>query len=92
MRSVISRFILDDVDSPGAGTVEQVIIEIDQFADNHNGGDIAFGADRMLYIGLGDGGGGGDPNETGQDTTKPPRLDAAYRRHWHRRRLRYPGR
>lgn len=69
MRSVISRFILDDVTSPGAGTVEEVIIEIDQFADNHNGGDIAFGADRSLYIGLGDGGGGGDPNETGQDTT-----------------------
>jgi uncharacterized repeat protein (TIGR03806 family) len=69
MRSVISRFILDDVAAPGAGTVEEIIIEIDQFADNHNGGDIAFGADRLLYIGLGDGGGGGDPNETGQDTT-----------------------
>jgi uncharacterized repeat protein (TIGR03806 family) len=69
MRSVISRFILDDVASPGAGTVEEVIIEVDQFASNHNGGDIDFGADRMLYIGLGDGGGGGDPQETGQDTT-----------------------
>ena len=69
MRSVISRFILDDVLSPGAGTVEQFVIVVDQFADNHNGGDIAFGADDLLYIGLGDGGGGGDPRETGQDTT-----------------------
>lgn len=69
MRSVVSRFVLDNIVTPGAGTSEQVIIEIDQFADNHNGGDIAFGADRLLYIGLGDGGGGGDPNETGQDTT-----------------------
>ena len=68
-RSVISRFILDDVASPGAGTVEEVVIEIDQFATNHNGGDIAFGADRLLYIGLGDGGGANDPRETGQDTT-----------------------
>jgi uncharacterized repeat protein (TIGR03806 family) len=68
MRSHISRFILDDVSSPGVGTVEQVIIVVDQFADNHNGGDIAFGADRLLYIGLGDGGGGGDPRETGQNT------------------------
>jgi len=71
MRSVISRFILDDIASPsapGAGTVEEVILEVDQFASNHNGGDIAFGPGRLLYIGFGDGGGGGDPQETGQDT------------------------
>jgi len=70
MRSIISRFVLDDVQSPGNGTVEQVILEVDQFASNHNGGDIAFGSDDLLYIGLGDGGGGGDPQETGQDTTR----------------------
>jgi len=73
MRSVISRFILDDIadpSDPGFGTVEEVIIVVDQFASNHNGGDIAFGDDRMLYIGLGDGGGGGDPQNTGQDTTR----------------------
>jgi len=70
MRTVISRFVLDDIFSPGAGTIEQVIIEIDQDFDNHNGGDIAFGvnSDRSLYIGLGDGGSGGDPNERAQDT------------------------
>jgi uncharacterized repeat protein (TIGR03806 family) len=70
MRSVISRFILDNVTSPGGGTVEQVILELDQEADNHNGGDIAFGADGFLYIGFGDGGGSGDSNDRAQDTTR----------------------
>ena len=68
MRSVISRFILDDTTSPGAGTVEQVILEVDQPYDNHNGGDIAFGNDRLLYIGFGDGGSGGDPQNMAQRT------------------------
>lgn len=68
-RSVVSRFILDDISSPGAGTVEEIIIEIDQDFDNHNGGDIDFGPDGYLYIGLGDGGGGGDPLERAQNRT-----------------------
>lgn len=35
---------------------------------NHNGGMVAYGPDGMLYIGVGDGGSGGDPDGHGQDT------------------------
>jgi uncharacterized repeat protein (TIGR03806 family) len=45
----------------------QVILQVSQPYGNHNGGMIAFGADDMLYIGMGDGGSGGDPQGHGQN-------------------------
>ncbi|MEO0574154.1 MAG: PQQ-dependent sugar dehydrogenase [Pseudomonadota bacterium] len=70
MRHVVSRMVLDDVTAPGAGTIEQILLEVDQDFDNHNGGDIAFGPDGALYFGLGDGGSGNDPLARSQDTTR----------------------
>ena len=43
------------------------IIRIPQPFENHNGGQLLIGADGMLYIGMGDGGSGGDPQGHGQD-------------------------
>ena len=47
---------------------EVVVLEIAQPFDNHNGGQLAFGPDGYLYIGMGDGGSGGDPQRNGQNT------------------------
>jgi glucose/arabinose dehydrogenase len=42
------------------------VLNIPDFAGNHNGGMIEFGPDGYLYWATGDGGGGGDPNKNGQ--------------------------
>ena len=47
----------------------QQVLAVTQPAENHNGGQIEFGPDGYLYIGIGDGGGSNDPNGHGQNTT-----------------------
>ena len=65
-RSVVSRFSFSSSADPDS---ELVILEVEQPYPNHNGGQLAFGPDGYLYIGLGDGGSGGDPQRNGQDTS-----------------------
>src|SRR5581483_1178175 len=45
----------------------RVVLTVEQPYPNHNGGQLQFGPDGYLYIGLGDGGSEGDPQRTGQD-------------------------
>jgi glucose/arabinose dehydrogenase len=49
-------------------SARQLFFEKQPFS-NHNGGQVAFGPDGLLYIGMGDGGSGGDPNNNGQTFT-----------------------
>lgn len=50
--------------NPSSG---RLLLTVRQPYANHNGGHLAFGPDGYLYIAMGDGGGGGDPEGNGQD-------------------------
>jgi glucose/arabinose dehydrogenase len=64
----VARYTVDPNDSNIADPNTAVlIIDADQPYSNHNGGCIQFGADGFLYIGLGDGGSGGDPENRSQN-------------------------
>lgn len=66
--TVIAEFAADDAGVLDP-TTERVVLRVDQPYGNHNAGDLAFGPDGMLYVTLGDGGSGGDPDRYAADPT-----------------------
>jgi glucose/arabinose dehydrogenase len=67
--TVVSRFQRSASNPDAADPAsEQLILTVAQPFANHNGGQLAFGpADRMLYVGMGDGGDAGDPGNRAQN-------------------------
>jgi glucose/arabinose dehydrogenase len=65
--TVVSRFHLTADPDRADPRSEEIILTVKQPFSNHNGGQLAFGPDGFLYIGLGDGGSAGDPYNNGQN-------------------------
>jgi hypothetical protein len=69
-RTVVARYQVTAANPDSADhNSEFVVLEVNQPRENHNGGRVVFGPDGFLYIGMGDGGGSGDPNGNGQNLT-----------------------
>jgi glucose/arabinose dehydrogenase len=65
--TVIAEFAVDPRTGVFDEGSERVVMTVDQPYSNHNGGQLVFGPDGLLYIGLGDGGAGGDPERRALD-------------------------
>lgn len=66
--NVLSRFhLMENQSTASPSSEEQIIVFHHPIHQNHNGGQLSFGADGYLYIGTGDGGGAGDPFDNAQD-------------------------
>lgn len=65
--TVLSRFFVSTDPNLALAASEEVLLLVPQPFANHNGGQLAFGPDGLLYLALGDGGSGGDPQGHGQN-------------------------
>jgi hypothetical protein len=65
--TVLSRFRVGLDPNQAVADSEEILLTVSQPRPNHNGGQLQFGPDGYLYLGIGDGGGSGDPDRFGQD-------------------------
>ena len=65
-QTVVARYSVTADPNVADPNSELIILQVNQPYNNHNGGNLEFGPDGYLYIGLGDGGSGGDPDGNGQ--------------------------
>jgi hypothetical protein len=69
--TIISRFKVSAANPDSADiSSEQILLDIPANTGVHKGGKLMFGSDGYLYIGIGDGGGQGDPNNNAQNLTR----------------------
>ncbi|SEJ75621.1 Glucose/arabinose dehydrogenase, beta-propeller fold [Deinococcus reticulitermitis] len=69
--TVLARYLATADFSRADPASARVLFTAEQPYSNHNGGQIEFGPDGFLYLGLGDGGSGGDPQNNGQKLSSP---------------------
>jgi len=62
--TILAEYQVTDEENQADSTSQQIILRVDQPEANHNGGQLVFGPDGYLYLGLGDGGGAGDQHGT----------------------------